>query len=229
MSRALIIALSLHMANAAKPEWKGVFHTPDNTYKWGAQKVKGKYADDLSSMKMVVIPVTGATAATLTGATAKGEAAYETTCVDLDKTGKIVPMENKCYNLKFDMASAETIFTIDATNTKDIAFFTEHLPTEFEDTAHYLKDTSGADIEPQAQAPVPSAHGHSHGHGGTDAFMGNCVCKAQANNWKLDCNNQAKISEAIVNLDGNTACKAKNAPKACEDSYYVLQSHHDHY
>ena len=31
------------------------------------------------------------------------------------------------------------------------AFFTQHVPTEFESTSHYLKDTSGNDVEPVAE------------------------------------------------------------------------------
>merc|ERR1719387_2487420 len=36
-------------------EWKGVFLTPESTYKWGAQKKNGKYADP--TMNLAAIPV----------------------------------------------------------------------------------------------------------------------------------------------------------------------------
>merc|ERR1712216_16287 len=38
-----------------------------------------------------------------------------------------------------------------------IAFFTQHLPTEFERMEHYFKDAAGEDIEPVFQEPDPSA------------------------------------------------------------------------
>ena len=40
---------------------------------------------------------------------------------------------------------------VDASTTNAIAFFTEHFPTEFEATAHYLKDDTGVDVEPVAE------------------------------------------------------------------------------
>jgi len=38
---------------------------------------------------------------------------------------------------------------------KNIAFFTAHMPTEFERTNHYFKDLDGEDIEPVAQTGMP--------------------------------------------------------------------------
>lgn len=227
MSRALVIFLGLNMATASDPfEWKGVFLTPEGVYKWGAQKKGGKYADP--TMKLAAIPVAAATEAALTSATSKGKAAMGTTCVEVTKdTGKIRPAENKCYKLVFDDTSSETIFTVDADNAGAIAFFAEHFPTEFEDTAHYFKDSTGVDIEPQAQAPDPGSGGHSHGHGNT--FEGKCVCQAQAHGWKLDCSNKAKIEQSVANLEANVKCKAKNPPQEpCIDNYYLMQAHHDH-
>ena len=39
----------------------------------------------------------------------------------------------------------------DASGVNAVAFFTEHVPTEVEATAHYLKDKVGTDIEPAAE------------------------------------------------------------------------------
>merc|ERR1719359_1308779 len=105
-------------------------------------------------------------------------------CEDVDSGGVITPMENKCYNLVFDSSSDQTVFTVDASQTNGIAFFAEHLPTEFEATEHYFKDTTGVDIEPVAQELVPGADSPSHGHG-ADAFEGKCVCKAKEKGCKL--------------------------------------------
>jgi len=49
----------------------------------------------------------------------------------------------------------QSLFRIDASNVASVAFFTVHVPTEFEATAHYLKDSSGEDIEPAAELPEP--------------------------------------------------------------------------
>merc|ERR1712048_1211950 len=101
--------------------------------------------------------------------------------------------------LVFDQQSAETIFTVDATSAGAIAFFAEHVPTEFEATEHYFKDTSGVDIEPVAQDPEPG-DGHDHSHGGADAFLSLCACKAIQKGWELNCGNMAKVNEAVAAL-----------------------------
>ena len=44
----------------------------------------------------------------------------------------------------------QSLYNIDASSAAGIAFFTNHVPTEFEATAHYLKDDHGHDIEPKA-------------------------------------------------------------------------------
>lgn len=38
-----------------------------------------------------------------------------------------------------------------------VAFFAEHVPTEFESTAHYLKDQTGEDVEAMAELPEEQA------------------------------------------------------------------------
>merc|ERR1719424_1139380 len=152
MNRALSIALALGVAMASVPEWKGVFYTPEKSYKWGAQKVSGKYAD--ATMKMAAIPVGAATAQALQAADTAGHTALDlASCPDVKSGGVITPMENTCYKLVFDQNSQQSLYTINATNAGAIAFFTEHMPTEFEATEHYLKDLSGVDIEPVAQVP----------------------------------------------------------------------------
>eukprot|EP00747_Dinoflagellata_sp_TGD_P111826 gnl/TRDRNA2_/TRDRNA2_171314_c1_seq7.p1 gnl/TRDRNA2_/TRDRNA2_171314_c1~~gnl/TRDRNA2_/TRDRNA2_171314_c1_seq7.p1 ORF type:complete len:405 (-),score=75.41 gnl/TRDRNA2_/TRDRNA2_171314_c1_seq7:112-1260(-) len=226
MRRALIFALILGMAAASMYEWKGIFYTPDDKYIWGAQKVGGSYADP--TMMLAAIPVSGATQAALDGASGAGTVALGGSCEAVQSAGTIVPMEGKCYKLVFDQQSSQSLFHIDASAATAIAFFAEHLPTEFEETEHYLKDTTGVDIEPVAQEP-DGGHAHAHGHGGgEDEFLGKCVCQAQEHNWVLDCTDQAKISTAISFLDGKAACKAVDPPQECINQYYVLQAHHDH-
>jgi len=233
MSRTLIIVHLMGVAMAVPVEWKGVFRTPDdgNPYVWGAQKKDGKYADP--EMVLVAIPIAaevkkGEEQAALTGADSNGTAAMALTCEKVQAGGKIVPAEDKCFTLVFDQAKDQSLFTIDATaaNAGAIAFYAQHFPTEFESTEHYFKDRTGSDVEPVAQDPVPSG-GHSHGTW-ADEFEGKCVCQAQANNWKLDCTNKQKITDAVTALNADAACKAKSPPAKCKPHYYVMQAHHDH-
>lgn len=239
MYRAAVIALVLGVADAVPVEWRGVFYTQEDTYKWGAQKVKGKantwaYAD--ATMKMAAIPVGGATAQSLTNAESAGATALALACEEVRDLGTITPAENKCYTLIFDELKSQTMFTVDASNAGAIAFFLQHYPWEFESTQHYFKDTSGVDIEPVDQNPEPEGsgggHSHGHSHGGSsgwyDNFEGKCVCQAAAHNWKLDCTNKAKISEAVAALDADNACAAISPPQTCIDHFYVMQAHHDH-
>mmetsp|Transcript_114165 Transcript_114165/g.207661 ORF Transcript_114165/g.207661 Transcript_114165/m.207661 type:complete len:390 (+) Transcript_114165:67-1236(+) len=231
MSRAFVFGLTLGIATAADPwEWKGVFYTPEDTYKWGAEKVSGKYADP--AMKLAAIPVANATetmtwSMVLAGADSKGKTALGLQCEEVQSGGVITPMENKCYSLKFNAQSSSSIFTVNAASATAIAFFAEHVPTEFEDTNHYFKDTTGVDIEPVSQEP-DSGHSHAHGHGGQDQFDSKCVCQAQKHSWKLDCTAQSPITAAVNALEADAACKATNPSEACIDNYYIMQAHHDH-
>jgi hypothetical protein len=238
MYRAAVVVQLLSLTNAVPVEWKGIFYTPDPTYKWGAQKVKGKsntwaYAD--ATMKMAAIPVSGATTQNLANADSAGTTALGLACEEVRHGGTITPQENKCYTLIFDVLQGETIFTVDASNSGSTAFFLQHMPWEFESTKHYFKDTpSGTDIEPVTQDPAPDAggDGHSHGHGASSGWFeekkGKCVCQAQANNWKLNCTVTAKINEAVTQLESNAYCKDISPPQSCINDFYVMQAHHDH-
>jgi hypothetical protein len=239
MSRAFIMALKLGLAMASGGiEWRGIFATPGTTYQWKAQKVGGAYAD--ATMKIVALPVTAADTTTLTASVTKGTTAFATDCEDLTQGQTIKPAEGKCFKLMFDSTACETNFVVDASTAANVAFFTEHGPTEFEHDAHYFKDDSGVDIEPGAQDPVPGG-GHSHGTWNDD-FEGKCVCQARAHNWKLDCLTMAPIEAAVSYLQTHTTCKpyaTKDAiptgcvakttpPQQCQDNYYLMQAHHDH-
>ncbi|MGD8297915.1 MAG: zinc ABC transporter substrate-binding protein, partial [Desulfobacterales bacterium] len=50
------------------------------------------------------------------------------------------------------------------------AFFTEHMPFEFEADEHFLKDSNRQDVEPVAQEPDTGHHHHDH-HGGKDPHI----------------------------------------------------------
>lgn len=136
-------------------EWAGIFEVPESTYLWTAQKVKEgstmKYAD--GTMKMAVIPASAATEAMLHSLETEGAHSLSMNCIDVVSGGIITPEEDKCYRLQFKQDWWQSLFTIDATGQTAVAIFTEHMPTEFENTAHYLKDDHGDDIEPVAALP----------------------------------------------------------------------------
>ena len=46
---------------------------------------------------------------------------------------------------------ADSTWTIDTTGISALAFYAQHVPTEFERDTHYLFDASRTDIEPAAE------------------------------------------------------------------------------
>jgi len=231
MIRALIFALCPVFGLSVAVEWKGVFLTPDDEYTWIAQKVDGDYADP--QMVLVVLPVTNTTASTesewtqvLTDVNTNGTTAMTLTCESVTTGDTMTPAEDKCYTLVFDASSSETTYKVNTAGVPAVAFFAQHVPTEFENDKHYFKDVSQVDIEPAAQDPE-GAHAHHH-HSWADEFEGKCVCQAANNNWQIDCTNQALITAAVNRLEADAACKAASPPAACVPDYYIMQAHHDH-
>jgi zinc transporter ZupT len=140
-------------------EWAGIFETPQNTYRWLAEKVDGAYADP--GMQIVLLSSAQDTEAAFHALEAEAETSFGTTCINVNNGGTLVPQANTCYQLNFDQNDYRTVFTVDARNAAHIAFFCEHFPTEFERDAHFFKDLAGEDIEPihtipeEAPAPTP--------------------------------------------------------------------------
>merc|ERR1740123_1865843 len=154
----LALTIGAALTTAVEVEWKGTFETPEDSYIWIAQKVDGDYVDP--AMVLVALPVDSASAETLESVESEGEAAMDMTCTILKHGDTIVPASGKCYEITFDTTRWETTFSIDARDTSAIAFFAQHLPTEFEEDTHYLKLVStGEDIEPVAEI----TGGHSDG------------------------------------------------------------------
>jgi len=132
-------------------EWAGIFETPQNMYMWRAQKFGGSYADP--GMKLVALPSASSSESVLHNLEVEGNQTMALACQQLVAGSVITPARNRCYQLKFEQAVWQSLFKVDASGTQAVAFFAEHFPTEFESTAHYLKDTNGTDIEPAAQLP----------------------------------------------------------------------------
>jgi len=103
-------------------------------------------------MKMVLLDATDGSAAELETLAAEAEHSFEGTCEEVEVGGTITPAEDKCYMLHFmEGSTLDSIFYLATANTAHVAVFTEHAPTEFERTEHFLKSTTGEDIEPLAQ------------------------------------------------------------------------------
>lgn len=135
-------------------EWAGSFDVSDHdTVEWIAQKVDGAYADD--HMQMFIMEIDSAEEEDLEDADENyAEEILEAgDCTEIDNGGTISMSSTTCYELHFDDSSYQSLFTIDVTDVDYFAVFTEHVPTEFERTSHYLLGTDGEEIEPEHELP----------------------------------------------------------------------------
>jgi hypothetical protein len=129
-------------------EWGGMFEGSAENYIWVAQKVDGEYADP--TLKMVVVVTDSISEDDFDAAEEKAEILFEAAgCTSVVAGGTIVPSDSACIQLTFDTSIYESKFIISAIGPNSgLAVFTEHYPTEFEATSHYLRDVNGVDIEP---------------------------------------------------------------------------------
>ncbi len=145
-------------------EWAGVFDLSAGTYKWSFAKVDGDYADP--AMKMVILNSGDIEASEELAKELLGSQNSETK----RNNGKLVAQE-KAYFLSFNEKKDITTFTVEIKKAGKYAFFTEHMPFEFEADEHFFKDISGEDVEPIAQVPDEGDHHHHHDHSGLDPHI----------------------------------------------------------
>ncbi len=145
-------------------EWAGVFDLSAGTYKWSFAKVDGEYADP--AMKMVILDSGDIEASEELAKELLGSKNSETK----RNNDKLVAQE-KAYFLSFNEKRDTTTFTVEIKKAGKYAFFTEHMPFEFEADEHFFKDVSGDDVEPIAQVPDEGDHHHHHDHGGLDPHI----------------------------------------------------------
>jgi len=146
-------------------EWAGLFDLEPGTYSWSFAQVDGDYADP--AMRMVILAADDIEAVEEAAeGLLQAEAAEERT------GGDVLVAAEMAYSLVFDAESEVTVFEIAIAEAGTYAFFTEHMPFEFEADEHFFKDASGADVEPVAQEPdMDHDHGdhdHDHAHGDHD-------------------------------------------------------------
>ena len=183
-------------------EWAGVFKLPAGDYTWTFAKVDGDYADPM--MKMVFLPTSSDGEEGIEEQEEVAERLLRSqSSVRRNHDGRLTPNEENAYQLVFDENRNVTELRITIKNEGAYAFFTEHMPFEFEADEHFLKNASGKDIEPTAQEPE-AGHHHHHGHGEFDLHV-----------W-LDPENAKvlvqEIKQALVELDpGNAGTYEANA------------------
>jgi len=141
-------------------EWGGLFELEAGTYSWSFAKVDGDYADP--AMRMAILA-----ADEIEAVEEAAEAMLEADAADERMDGETLVVSDTAYSLVFDDAQEMTVFEVSITEAGTYAFFTEHMPFEFEANEHFFKDATGADVEPVAQEPDMD-HGHGHGDHGHD-------------------------------------------------------------
>ena len=186
-------------------EWAGLFELKAGTYNWSFSKVDGGYADP--AMKMVIIETKD-----IHDSEELAEKLLEAKTSDNKSNGSVLTAKDISYTLNFDESKNVTRFKVEIKKNGKYAFFTEHMPFEFEANEHFFKDKSGNDIEPIAQEPSEGGghhHGHAHAHGEFDVHI-----------W-LDPNNAKVIVKEVANelasLDSkNSNFYKMNAKKTVE-------------
>jgi len=132
-------------------EWAGLFELSAGKYKWSFAKVDGEYADP--AMKMVIlesddIELSEELAEELLGSDQN---------IEKSNNG-ILSASDKAFVLNFDQRKDITEFNVEIKKDGKYAFFTEHMPFEFEADEHFFKDLAKNDIEPVAQEPDMGGH-----------------------------------------------------------------------
>ena len=157
-------------------EWAGLFELTAGNYKWSFAKVDGEYADP--AMKMVIlesddIELSEELAEELLGSDQN---------IEKSNNG-ILSASDKAFVLNFDQKKDITEFNVEIKKDGKYAFFTEHMPFEFEADEHFFKDLAKNDIEPVAQEPDMGGHSE-HGAEGFE-WAGTFDLKEGSYKWSF--------------------------------------------
>ena len=198
-------------------EWAGLFELKAGTYKWSFAKVDGDYADP--AMKMVIL-----SAHDLEEVEEAAEKLLESETVEAKKDGEVLVAKNNSYSLNFDANKDVSVFDVKIAKDGKYAFFTEHMPFEFEANEHFFKDLAGKDLEPIAQEPEGDGHDHGHGehakkegghddHDDHDGHEGHHHGEFDPHIWLDPINASAilkEMTEHLIENDSKNASKYKN-------------------
>ena len=243
---------------AASFEWAGIFDVSGaDSQTWTMAKKDGSYADP--SMKVVLFSTTSATEAIMHNLEADANTLIEgTTCQRIDDgvTMNGITATGKCFEWHVADSKEVSSFIIDTTGITGLAAYTAHSPYEFEADAHYLKDSSGADVEHVAEetSPGPSddcKHNYwlmqmHHDHCPHDAldesiekglhdfedFYTDCTINRLYDPSKDDC---PSVSCSSVNVDladavttlTNSNCNTDCSSTTCKDTFQRILMAHD--
>lgn len=109
-------------------EWEGVFHVHyGGVLTWIAQKVDGAYA--AASMKMVIRTTSRSSKSGLEAAESAALSDWNGNFTTVNNGDTLSP--NNAYELVFDTTSWVTMFKINVPPETDLAFFCQHVPSEF--------------------------------------------------------------------------------------------------
>ena len=136
-------------------EWAGLFDLKAGSYRWSFAKVDGNYADP--AMKMVILK-----SADIEASEEMAEKLLESSNSEIRTHDGSLSVAKIAYSLNFDNSKNVTDFNVKIETDGKYAFFTEHMPFEFEANEHFFKNESGIDIEPLAQVPDADHHDHDH-------------------------------------------------------------------
>ena len=136
-------------------EWAGLFDLKAGNYRWSFAKVDGNYADP--AMKMVILK-----SADIEASEEMAEKLLESSSFEIRTHDDSISAAKIAYSLNFDNSKNVTDFNVKIETDGKYAFFTEHMPFEFEANEHFFKNESGIDIEPLAQVPDADHHDHDH-------------------------------------------------------------------
>lgn len=145
-------------------EWAGAFKLKKGEYHWSFAKVNGEYADP--KMKFLMIKADTQNENIIETYEEEAKSLFKT-AQNIAKHNDAIDDNKKTYELTFDETQDQTIFKLSINETGTYLFFTEHMPFEFEDKEHFLKDLARNDIEPVQTEPESDGHHHHH-HGGVD-------------------------------------------------------------
>ena len=152
------------------------------------------------------------------------EKLLESETVEAKKDGEVLVAKNNSYSLNFDANKDVSVFDVKITKNGKYAFFTEHMPFEFEANEHFFKDLAGKDLEPIAQEPEGDGHDHGHGehakkegghddHDDHDGHEGHHHGEFDPHIWLDPINASAilkEMTEHLIENDSKNASKYKN-------------------
>ncbi|MEL7348283.1 MAG: zinc ABC transporter substrate-binding protein [Pseudomonadota bacterium] len=185
-----------------------MFDLEPGTYSWSFAKVDGDYADP--AMKMVVL-----SADDIEAVEEAVEELLEADTAEAKVDGDKLTPKNTAYSLNFDASKDVTVFSVEITDGGTYAFFTEHMPFEFEADEHFFKNASRADVEPIAQEPEGD-HDHAHGHDDHDEHAGG---HHGHDHGAFDPHAWQSIGHAVAYVDNITEALAKADPSNAGDYY----------